>query len=307
MNLRRRAVRIGGQQDRGPAAIHVRDVHSAVGAHQPVPGFGDENVLFAHHTPGLAQRQLHHASIRPVVTGKTGCGSGWLHRIKRNPATFGFGYDLVLAHQDVAVVKAQAAENERVHHEASNRVAGHNVGNTEHRNGAQFAGLDSGRRWHQTAASHCASSCAPKPHERSNRCAWVLPSRCNSSSSSCGLSMSSPMPGISRTTSSLPVFRMASQCGRKLSLPKRSGMMAAGRRRNKLLPRQPYAGTTTAPSAGAASSTRRSSSLVMSGISPGTTMVVSYPRCSHHAVAPSIAAVSLSLPGAALTDTKRGG
>ena len=40
-----------------------------------------------------------------------------------------------------------------------------------------------------------------------------------------------------------------------------------------------------------------SSSLVMSGMSPGTTIVVSYPRCSHHAVAISMAAVSLSLRG----------
>src|ERR1019366_1882791 len=168
----------------------------------PVLGFGDENVLFAHHTLGLAQRQLHHASIRPAVTGKTGCGSGWLHRIKRNPAALRLGYDLVFDHQNVAVVKAQTPESERVHDETSNGIAGKNVANTEHRNGAQFAGLDSGRRWHQTAASHCVSSFVPKFHDRSNRCAWVLPPRCNSSSSSCGLSMSSPMPAISSITSS---------------------------------------------------------------------------------------------------------
>ena len=58
---------------------------------------------------------------------------------------------------------------------------------------------------HQPAASQ-APSPAPKPQERSRRCALVSPSRCTSRPSSCGLSISRPMPGISRMTSCLAVL-----------------------------------------------------------------------------------------------------
>src|ERR1019366_4694122 len=154
VNLRRGAVCIGGQEHRSLAAVHVGDIHAAVGAHQPVHGFGDEDVLFAHHAPGLAQGQLHHASVGGVVAGKTSGGSRWLHRIERNHAALGLGYDLVFDHEDVAVLKTQTAKSERVHDEARNGVAGGNVANTGHGNRAQFAAVYYGRRWHQTAAFH---------------------------------------------------------------------------------------------------------------------------------------------------------
>src|SRR5271157_659483 len=274
MNCCGRAIGIGGQERRGLVCANIGHVHATVGADQPLRGLGDEHVLLAHHALGLAQGQLHHSWIAAILAGEASRGRGGLYRTEWNCATFSLGYDLVFDHQDVARVQTQAAESECVHYKVRDRIAGKNLTNAEDRKYAEFADVERSRT-RQTAFCHCASSVALNAHERSSRCALVLPSRCNNKSSSCGLSMSRPMPGISRITSSLPVMRIASQCGRKLSFPKRRGMSDAGRRRIQLLPRRSYAGTKTAPSAGAASRTRCSSLLVISGMSPGTTTVVS--------------------------------
>ena len=93
--------------------------------------------------------------------------------------------------------------------------------------------------------------------------------------------MSSPMPGNESTTQGLRVARAAARCGWKLSLPKRRGKSLAGRRNMALVPRPSEAGTITEPLFG-----RGGDDLFavlrawMSGMSAGTTMVVSIPRDS---------------------------
>ena len=85
--------------------------------------FGDEDVLLAHDAPGLAQGQFDDAGIDAVAGGKLPGGGGWLHRVERHRAAFRLGHDLVFDHQDVAVVKPQTAEGQRVNDQVGNGIA----------------------------------------------------------------------------------------------------------------------------------------------------------------------------------------
>ena len=61
--LRRGTIRIHRQQDRVPAAIHVRYIHAAVGANESVPGFGDQHMALASDdATTLAQGQFTNSS-----------------------------------------------------------------------------------------------------------------------------------------------------------------------------------------------------------------------------------------------------
>ena len=51
----------------------------------------------------------------------------------------------MLDHKDVAVVKAQTPEGERVDNELRNGIAGKNIANAEHGYRAQFAGANNRR------------------------------------------------------------------------------------------------------------------------------------------------------------------
>ena len=57
-DARRRPVRIERQQHGGLASVDIGDVDAAVGTDQAVSGFGDQYVLLAYDTTGLAQGQL---------------------------------------------------------------------------------------------------------------------------------------------------------------------------------------------------------------------------------------------------------
>src|SRR5215471_11903107 len=210
------------------------------------------------HSFRLTQSQLHHAWVDAVACGKPSSRGRRPDGTQCNSPVFCLRDDLVLDHQDVAVVQAQPAQRQRIDNHVCDRVTGEDLTDAAHGNSAYFATGNSVGCFDalvHTAASQASRSRYLRPHDRNSRCAWVSPSRCSSNSSSCGLSTSKPIPGNSIMTNSLPVRFMAAQCGWKLSLPKRSGMIDAGRRRMQLLPRPSYAGTSTAPSPGATSST----------------------------------------------------
>src|SRR5664279_5105479 len=241
MNVGGRAVGIERQQYCGLAAVHVRNVDAAVGTDQAMRSLGDKHMLTAHHPLSFAQGEFDDTGVGAVPRGETFGGGRWLHSREFDGPAFRLGDDFVLDYENVSGVQAQSAGGKGLDDEGSNGIPRQNVANPPDGDGVKFGhagGLRSKRRWHQPAASQASVSGDAIAQERSRRWAWVLPSCCASISSSCGLSMSRPMPGISRMISGLPVSFIASQWGRKLSLPKRSGMMDAGRRSMQLLPRR---------------------------------------------------------------------
>ncbi len=138
-------------------------------------------------------------------------------------------------------------------------------------------------------------------HSSSRRCALVSPGAAIRSAKSGGSSISIPILASRSTSTGLPVALAAARCGRKLSLPKRSGNKPGGRCRTAFVPRPLAEGASTVPSFGAAAKICSTSAAVINGMSAGKTNVNSALRSIAARVAISMAPVSPGSSGSSMT------
>src|SRR5580765_4378782 len=156
---RRRPVRILRQQYRMATAIHVGDVHAAVGANEPVTSLGDQHApLSPHHATAFPQRQFGDARIQSITPRPDPRSSRRANLVQRYQRTFRLRDNFVLYHQDVSSLKTDALFLRRRQQSLAQRVSRTNLARHRQRKNADFsnsAAISHGK------PAHPDSSCGP--------------------------------------------------------------------------------------------------------------------------------------------------
>src|SRR5229473_3704750 len=104
MKLQCRAVGILWQEKRVLATIYIGYVHAAVSTNQAVLSFSDENATFpADHAFTLLQGEFGDPSIEMIAASPSPRTGRWCDRCQFNKLSLGFGNDLVLDHENIAL------------------------------------------------------------------------------------------------------------------------------------------------------------------------------------------------------------
>src|SRR5579862_8067894 len=106
------------------AAVHIRNIDSAIGADETVSRLRDhDGVFLAEHAFALAQGELRDACIQ-FETLRPGSGlARWADRIQAHKLVLSFRNDLMLYHQDVAVRQRDLLEFQSPKQFINERVA----------------------------------------------------------------------------------------------------------------------------------------------------------------------------------------
>src|SRR5581483_552158 len=102
MNVSGRSIRVFGEQQSMAAAVHIRNIDSAVGADQAMARLGDQDAAFsAQNACALLQGELGHAGVELVTSRPSAGRRAWVYLVKLYKLPFGLGNDFVLDDQNV--------------------------------------------------------------------------------------------------------------------------------------------------------------------------------------------------------------